>query len=182
MVIENQIPKTEMVCELKDEYNVPSFEEFMRIYESDDNLNYDDLIFSDISDKGKGYGPCKNTSCGCFCPKNRCDCGNPEFSIYKGGSQKIGNGNASGSVGLGGNSVSGDADFTLYRDSRSNGDLKVGFVSVGADLINGGFGGGVRASANIMSFKTDGFEVRAGVTLDTTASISSNGLELKLGG
>jgi hypothetical protein len=58
MVIENQIPKTETVYEIKDEYKVPSFEEFMKTYEADDNLNYDDLTHSDISDKGKGYGPC----------------------------------------------------------------------------------------------------------------------------
>jgi len=46
----------ETVQELKNE--VPSFEEFMKTYESDGSLNYDDLTFSDISDKGKGYGPC----------------------------------------------------------------------------------------------------------------------------
>nr|CAG8538852.1 1761_t:CDS:2 [Entrophospora candida] len=48
MVIENQIPieikkPTELVSELKDEYKVSSFEEFMKTYEYDDNLNYDDL-------------------------------------------------------------------------------------------------------------------------------------------
>ena len=51
----------ETVQELKNE--VPSFEEFMKTYESDDNLNYDDLTFSDISDKGKGYGPCTSDYC-----------------------------------------------------------------------------------------------------------------------
>lgn len=43
------------VQEIKNE--VPSFEEFMEGYESDNKVNYDDLTFSDISDKGKGYGP-----------------------------------------------------------------------------------------------------------------------------
>jgi len=63
MVKNNQIPievnkkPFETVAELKNE--VPSFEEFMKTYESDENLNYDDLTFSDISDKGKGYGPCE---------------------------------------------------------------------------------------------------------------------------
>ena len=51
----------ETVQELKNE--VPSFEEFMESYESDENLNYDDLTFSDISDKGKGYGPCTSDYC-----------------------------------------------------------------------------------------------------------------------
>ena len=72
MVIENKIPKTETVCELKDEYKVPSFEEFMKTYEADENLNYDDLTFSDISDKGKGYGPCYyvNKNCTCYVNQN----------------------------------------------------------------------------------------------------------------
>jgi len=56
MVIENQIPKTETVCELKDKYETPSFEEFLKTYESDDNLNYDDLSGGDIS-SAKCYGP-----------------------------------------------------------------------------------------------------------------------------
>jgi hypothetical protein len=129
-----------------------------------------------------GYGPCKNTSCGCFCSKEECDCGNPEFSIYEKSSKKIGNGTASGGTSLGGNAISGDASFTLYRDSRSNGDLKVGTVSAGAYAVNGGVGGGVRASADVVSFKTGGVEIRAGLNLDTGASISDNGLELKAAG
>jgi len=67
MVIENQIPKTEMVYELKDKYETPSFEEFMKTYKSDDNLNYDDLTYSDIGEV-KGYGPCSSYSC----PYNTC--------------------------------------------------------------------------------------------------------------
>ncbi|CAG8644709.1 3038_t:CDS:2, partial [Paraglomus occultum] len=41
MVNENLIPET--VYELKEEYKIPSFEEFMQDYEYDDNLSYDDL-------------------------------------------------------------------------------------------------------------------------------------------
>ena len=54
MVIENQIPKTETVYELKNE--IPSFEEFMKTYENDDNLNYDDLNGGNAGEV-KGYGP-----------------------------------------------------------------------------------------------------------------------------
>jgi hypothetical protein len=57
MVIENQIPKTEMVCEIKNDYEVPSFEEFLKNYEYDEKVNYDDLSYIDIRDS-KGYGPC----------------------------------------------------------------------------------------------------------------------------
>ena len=48
--------KVEEVREINNE--VPSFEEFMKTYEYDANLNYDDLTYSDISDKGERYGPC----------------------------------------------------------------------------------------------------------------------------
>ncbi|CAG8666085.1 158_t:CDS:2, partial [Ambispora gerdemannii] len=50
MVIENQIPKTETVYELKEKCEIPSFEEFMKNYENDGNLNYDDLSGGDIGE------------------------------------------------------------------------------------------------------------------------------------
>lgn len=77
MVYENQIPKTETVYELKNE--IPSFKEFMRSYEHDANLNYDDLNSGDISEV-KGYGPCKNSSCDCYCSASECICNN--YSDY----------------------------------------------------------------------------------------------------
>jgi len=42
-LIKENYKKTETVQELKDEYKIPTFEEFMKTYESDGNLNYDDL-------------------------------------------------------------------------------------------------------------------------------------------
>nr|CAG8558242.1 14956_t:CDS:2 [Entrophospora candida] len=67
MVIENQIPieikkPTELVSELKDEYKVSSFEEFMKTYEYDDNLNYDDLDGGNLGEV-KGYEPCTSSYC-----------------------------------------------------------------------------------------------------------------------
>lgn len=68
MVNENLIPKTETVYELKEEHKFPSFEEFMKTYEYDANLNYDDLNIQE-----KGYGPCErycsqkdNPKCTCY--------------------------------------------------------------------------------------------------------------------
>lgn len=65
----------ETVYELKNE--VPSFEEFMKTYEADESLNYDDLTFSDISEV-KGYGPCRGSNkkywCTCDCNRSDCDC------------------------------------------------------------------------------------------------------------
>jgi len=62
MTKNNEIPievkkPFETVQELKDEYKIPSFEEFMKDYKIDENLNYDDLKGSDIGTQ-KGYGPC----------------------------------------------------------------------------------------------------------------------------
>lgn len=76
MVNENLIPKTETVYELKNE--IPSFEDFMKTYESDGSLNYDDLSSGGVGE-AEGYGPCryKNDNCSCDCSREdypRCNC------------------------------------------------------------------------------------------------------------
>ena len=72
--IENKKP-IEIVSEIKDEYKVPTYEEFLKTYELDKVVveSYENEIksYSDIGVE-KGYGPCKNTLCGCFCPKTEC--------------------------------------------------------------------------------------------------------------
>jgi len=72
MTNNNQIPMevkkpVETVYELKGEYKIPSFEEFMKNYENDGNLNFDDLIGGNIGD-AQGYGPCSwsNKDCTCY--------------------------------------------------------------------------------------------------------------------
>jgi len=90
----------ETVQEIDSKYEVPSFEEFMKTYEADENLNYDDLSYSDISDKGKGYGPCykycgwQNPNCQCYisdgeyiplhlaCPGSGCIGGSPYLWVH----------------------------------------------------------------------------------------------------
>src|SRR4051812_33737431 len=61
IVPKENIAKVEIVQELKDEYKIPSFEEFMESYESDANLNYDDLSSGSVGE-AKGYGPCSSCS------------------------------------------------------------------------------------------------------------------------
>jgi len=58
------------VYELKNE--VPSFEEFMKGYENDGNVNYDDLNGGDVGEV-KGYGPCgwDNPDCECYIGEGR---------------------------------------------------------------------------------------------------------------
>jgi hypothetical protein len=59
----------ETVYEIKNE--VPSFEEFMKSYENDANLNYDDLSGGSVGEV-EGYGPCykdcnwANPNCECY--------------------------------------------------------------------------------------------------------------------
>src|SRR5688572_19060160 len=63
----------ETVYEIKNE--IPSFEEFMKTYENDGNLNYDDLNSGSVGEV-EGYGPCryKNSNCRCKCDRGDCDC------------------------------------------------------------------------------------------------------------
>ena len=54
LIIENKKP-FEVVQEVGERYEIPSFEEFMKSYEG--NVNYADLSGGDIGEV-KGYGPC----------------------------------------------------------------------------------------------------------------------------
>jgi len=78
MVIENQIPKTEMVYEIKDEYKVPSYEEFVKSYENGGNLNYEDLSGGGVGEV-KGYGPCSDYRC---YGSNKCLDGETFYPLY----------------------------------------------------------------------------------------------------
>ncbi|CFW92716.1 protein of unknown function [endosymbiont DhMRE of Dentiscutata heterogama] len=82
MVKENLIPATEIVAELKDEYKVPSYEEFLKNYKSDSNLNYNDLSGGEVWES-EGYGPCvyKKSHCKCSCPRSDCNCEDGERYI-----------------------------------------------------------------------------------------------------
>ncbi len=78
MVDNNKIPievnkkPFETVYELKNEYEIPSFEEFMKDYEG--SVNYADLNIGDIG-TAKGYGPCSPSYCsGCDCSRSDCNC------------------------------------------------------------------------------------------------------------
>jgi len=79
MVNNNGIPieinkkPIETVYEIKgDEYKIPSFEEFMKDYQVDEKVNYDDLSGGSVGEV-KGYGPCSG-SCRCNCPRSDCNC------------------------------------------------------------------------------------------------------------
>jgi hypothetical protein len=61
LITENKKP-FEMVQEVDNKYQIPSFEKFMETYGYDNNLNYDDLVSGDISE-ARGYGPCTSSNC-----------------------------------------------------------------------------------------------------------------------
>jgi hypothetical protein len=79
MVIDNpyytKIEKTvEIVHELKTDYEVPSFGEFMKSYQADEKVNYSDLSGGSV-DEVKGYGSCSPSYCsGCDCSRSDCNC------------------------------------------------------------------------------------------------------------
>ena len=76
MVNENLIPKIEIVKEIDNKYKIPSFEEFMKTYENDGNLNYDDLNSGNVGEV-KGHGPCiingELNYDNCNCPNEELD-------------------------------------------------------------------------------------------------------------
>ena len=57
IVPKEKLAQVEEVREIENKYEVPSYEEFMKTYESDGNLNYDDLNGGNVGE-AKGYGPC----------------------------------------------------------------------------------------------------------------------------
>jgi hypothetical protein len=61
-ILENKKP-FELVQELDNKYKVPSFEEFMKTYESDKTV--ENSYKSEINVLEKGYGPCASSYCSC---------------------------------------------------------------------------------------------------------------------
>jgi hypothetical protein len=57
----NNIPKTETIYELKEEYKIPSFEEFMKTYNESEGIsdNYQSEFesYEGVRVKGTYYGP-----------------------------------------------------------------------------------------------------------------------------
>jgi len=65
-LVNNKKP-IELVQEIDNKYHVPSFEEFLKTYKNDSDLNYADLESSDVGSSKKRYGPCipPNPNCRC---------------------------------------------------------------------------------------------------------------------
>ena len=163
MVNENLIPKTEMVYEIKNE--IPSFEEFMKDYKSDGNLNYADLSSGDIGTL-KVYGPNPN---GCSNEKGakrnqdlistlnskklggrKFDWWDEDDSVYRDGDFRAHNFTTSSgaSLGLGGAIASGEVDYSAFRlNDGGYADAKFGNLSAGGRVGIGA--GGVTAKTEL---------------------------------
>lgn len=163
MVNENIIPQTETVYELKNE--VPSFEEFMKTYQADENLNYDDLSISDINEE-KGYGPCKNTLCGCSCSSNTCVClradlqAEPDLSgMYASGRAKDGN-------------LSGQAGHYMFGNRKEHGEGRILSSTFGGEIGKDGIK--AKLGVDLINVKTEGIQARVGLNVDSGISTSND--------
>ncbi|CAI2194689.1 17028_t:CDS:2, partial [Funneliformis geosporum] len=159
MVNENLIPKTETVCEIKNE--IPSFEEFMKNYKVNENLNYADLRGGSVGEV-KGYGPCRNST-----------------DENGGPSTKRG-----GNAGIGGAIASGGAGYSMLGIKDSSGEAKFLSASAGGE-IGAGPGGvvaGYSLNADLASVQTGGFSANVGVDGGSGVSFGAGGVEAKVAG
>src|SRR4051794_7139379 len=79
LIIKNE-KSFETVQEIDSRYEIPSYEEFLKNYENDGKVNYEDLSGENVGDS-KGYGPCKNSLCGCSCSSYDCSCSSTSLAI-----------------------------------------------------------------------------------------------------
>lgn len=163
---------------LKNEF--PSYEEFLETYEYDEKVSrgyhteIDYRIFHEISYNG----PCQNKLCGCRCRNIICECEKSRVSIYIKDCEEFGNAEVSLSKNWD-DGYSTDVSFSIYSNSKHDGELKIGNFSVGFDMTR--VGGNARLEANIAEFKTNGLEAKVGINFETGCKISSDGIELNTG-
>jgi len=202
MVIENQIPKTETIYELKNE--IPSFEEFMKTYER--GINYDDLNSWDISEV-RGYGPNPGND-----GKGKKKSNSIEYNgqhlihtlnnkVWSEGSRIQADGSlekkSSGwqfgnldnslgaSIGAGGAISDGESSASIFKYSDGLGDIRVGSGTIGYE-VGGGSGGatiGYTARADVLDMRTNS-GVQANIGLDGGSNFTAGpgGVEVKAAG
>lgn len=171
LTIENKKP-FETVYELKEEYKIPSFEEFMKTYE--EGVNYDDLNSSDISE-ARGYGPC------------------PDIWNESGSAHKFDNGFEALSVSTEGRieagvdkrayaSAGGDLSAFRYRDHL--GDLKLFNYSANAEAGIGENGASAKykLGVDVANVKVKGVSANVGVDVGSEASIGEGSVKAKVAG
>jgi len=167
LIIENKKP-FETVQEVNAE--IPTYEEFMKGYENNGKVNYADLNGGSIGEV-EGYGPCKNSLCGCACSSYTCNCKN--VSIRTG---DTGTGISASGRARGGN-LSGQADYHLFSRKDSEGEGRFLSSSVGGEVGKDGFK--VQAGVDLANVKSGGVQARVGVNVDSGISTSNDTFEAK---
>jgi len=193
MVNNNGIPfevkkPFETVYEIKNE--TPSFEEFMKGYENDGNLNYDDLNGGGLGEI-KGYGPCKKSYCNCSCDKNSCNCewdvedwmGESNCERYgflrtsgKGKIRKGDDGNFKNGV------LDADGSFSAAASKSSSEEARFfGLSAGGSASLNKEDGIRLKGKLGIdaYNFKDEDKEIRLGLNVDTGVKFDSDNVEVK---
>jgi len=128
--------------------------------------------------QGKGYGPCKNSLCGCDCHLEECICTNDESSLVDNekGFKFL---SASTSGRKGARDSSGQIDVSLVRIKDFSGEVRFLSGSAIGEIKEDSIG--FKLGADLASIKTDGFEMRAGLNVDTGITLE-DGLQVKAGG
>lgn len=182
-LIESKKP-VEIVQELKSE--IPSFEEFMNNYESDENIANSYCL--ENQNQAKGYGPCGDDyNCSCKCKwKSGCSC---RFKWDITGEKKSGydmmvaQGSVKGKIGWDGLEGKFKDRKSIFREktsydethclsSTAGGSAKLdleGEVTLKGEL---GF--------DVVNYENkNGFKTRLGANVDTGGSIVKDGIEAK---
>ena len=198
-IVENKKP-VETVYELKDEYKIPSFEEFMKTYGSDGNLNYDDLNSGDIGTP-KVYGPGNGDKKGKgkeYGEQHLIDTFNKKWGKNADGSwdgslvDKAEGGflnlTASQRVsgGVGGALYGSEASLSVFKhDFDEGGDVRLISGTLGSEIGGGGLGGntiGYMASLDAVRASSNGVSANIGLDGGSKITAGPGGVEVKVAG
>lgn len=188
-LVNNKKP-VELVQELKDEYKIPSFEEFMKIYDNDSSLNYDDLRVDSIGEV-KGFGPCKKSYCNCSCNRDGCSCEwDVEDWMGESGCERYGFLRTSGEGKIrwqnDGKFKNGTLDaggsFSAIATKNDSSEARFFGVSAGVSAaLNEDDGIKLRGKLGVdaYNYKDENKEIRIGLNADTGVKFGSDGMEVK---
>jgi hypothetical protein len=177
--------KVEEVREIENEY--PSYEEFMKTYKYDDNLNYADLRGSDVGTQ-KGYGPCKKDGCNCSCNWDGCSC--KLFKSERWGSEEYGvkkwyhKSSVGGKIDLGGPRIEAGGSTSYLKGENDDEEYSLFGVSAKRSFSMGEDGIDVKTNLglDLYKFKDKDKKISIRPNVDTGVSTEDGSLEVKAGG
>lgn len=168
---------TETVYELKNEYEVPSFEEFMKTYKADEKIidSYRGEVEYVNGWVSKGNGPCpdvwnKSGSAHKF---------DSDFAALSASTKGRIEGGANGRIYAG-----AGADVSGFRLKDGIVDLKLGNYSAGAEVGIGesGASAGYKLGVDAVNAKVGGIKGNVGIDFGSGASVGEGSAKLKVSG